>query len=399
MELDFEITHDSNFLEHFLDKRETFKLPAGMVEKLRASNDPYALYGYGRWLYARRKDREALLTATRCFTMAAVNGVADAYHMLSKMCTNGHVVSEDNDLLMLDRELGNYYRSRAEAAGSLLAKLERNVEEFFAGDAAGKEKAINDAREEIGKESASILWMEQLGWFYATTGRNDKAIECYEKCVEEGWNYPIFDLAQIYYQRGNIAYHDSLMEEGIEKEVPLCMMFGCENQGVWDELSASQQEEIREQMSVNLRRGVELGCPECAYVLSFCLTEGLYDFERDLPAAVAYARKGMDLGSHMCCRHLISIMEEDETKKLLPQEMLMTDDEIMMTRLIALRYGDSDMLDDVIEHADEYRRMGYGDEIEKVWRPIWDEENREVEGYDIYDAKEEDDEYDTIGVC
>mgnify|MGYP003326385301 FL=1 len=47
---EFEITHDNAFLERFMDKREFLKIPAEVAGKLFDSNDPYGLYGYGRWL-------------------------------------------------------------------------------------------------------------------------------------------------------------------------------------------------------------------------------------------------------------------------------------------------------------------------------------------------------------
>ncbi len=368
---EFEITHDNAFLERFMDKREFLKIPAEVAGKLFDSNDPYGLYGYGRWLYARRKDREALLVARKCFSIAAENGIADAYHMLSRMCKKGHYVSEENDLLVLDNELGDYFAEKARTGGSLLARLEMNADEYFQGTDREKKKAIKDAEEESKKKSASILWTEQLGWFYDAEGRNDDAIGCYERCIQAGWHYPIYDLAQVYYRRGNIAYHDSLMEEGIEKGVPRCMLYGSEDFSIWEELSAKQQEEIHKRLDVNLKRGVEMGCGDCAYIMSYCLCEGALGFERDLPGAVIYARKGMDLGSYLCCGALLSVMEKEDAEELLPKEMIMTEDEKKMTMLIALRYGDNEIVDDVVACRKDYERMGYGEEIEKVWMPVW----------------------------
>ena len=371
MKHNFEITHDKEFLYRFMDKREVLQLSPEMVERLHSSNDPYGLYGYGQWLYAKHKDKASLLLAYRCFSIAAENGVADAYHMLSRMCRKGHIVSEESDLFKLDNELGDYFAKKAKAAGSQLAKLEINIDEYFRGTAKDKKKAIKDAKEECGKESASILWTEQLGWFYDAEKRNDEAIACYEKCIEEGLYYPIYDLAKIYYDRGNIAYHDSLMEEGIEKGVPKCLLYGYENLEVWDELSESQRDEIHKQMDVNLRHGVELGCSECAYLLSYCLSEGVLGFEQDLPSAVRYAREGIELGSHICCEMLLLIMENEDAATLLPADMLMTDDEKKMIKLFSLRYGNNDVIDEVVACTNDYQRMGYGDEIEKVWMPIW----------------------------
>ncbi|MBR2163073.1 MAG: hypothetical protein IJ954_04260, partial [Bacteroidales bacterium] len=56
MKPDFSITHDQEFLNHFLDYRDIFKLSPDMVIKLRDSKDPYGIYGYGQWLYNVRPD-------------------------------------------------------------------------------------------------------------------------------------------------------------------------------------------------------------------------------------------------------------------------------------------------------------------------------------------------------
>ena len=177
-----------------MDKREVLQLSPEMVERLHSSNDPYGLYGYGRWLYAKHKDKASLLLAYRCFSIAAENGVADAYHMLSRMCMKGHIVSEESDLFKLDNELGDHFAEKAKAAGSQLAKLEINIDEYFRGTAKDKKKAIEEAREESEKESASILWTEQLGWFYDAEKRNGEAIACYEKCIEEVCTTPYMTL-------------------------------------------------------------------------------------------------------------------------------------------------------------------------------------------------------------
>ena len=58
----FEITHDRDFLQHFLTNWRTKSISPQMVEILKenSKSDPYAAYGYGRWLSLLNPDGNSL---------------------------------------------------------------------------------------------------------------------------------------------------------------------------------------------------------------------------------------------------------------------------------------------------------------------------------------------------
>lgn len=367
--IDFEITQDKAFLEHFWDSREIYKLSKQMVEKLRNSEDPYGKYGYGQWLYRVRPDGDnSVKEAQKCFEYADKNGVADAKQMLSYMLYYGDYFNESKGgIWEKNNALALVYNAQAQEADSELARLRQNFDLFYGNIIpTNRAQAIKDAEKRAGDPTASILWTEQLGWFYEDENRTEEAIKLYEKCIEKGLYYPILFLALIYYQRGNIAYYDSLMEEGIEKGVPGCMAWGFENENVWDELSEEQQNEIHQRLATNLYKGVELGNSICAYTLASFKMNGSMGFERDMEEALRIAYKGVEYHMAECCELITDMMISDGIEDELPAEKILSDEEYSMMVLKSARYGNVDRIDDIVFHSGEFIEMGYGDEV-KFW--------------------------------
>lgn len=379
MKPDFAITHDQEFLNHFLDYRDIFKLSPDMVIKLRDSKDPYGIYGYGQWLYNVRPDGdESVKEAMKCFESASGNGVADAKQMLSYMAYIGDSYNEQKGGIWEKCNVTALILNvQAQEEGSLLARLRKNIDLFHGNIIpANREAAIREAEEEASRPGASLLWLEHLGLFYELEERNEEAIKVYEKCVEGGLYYPIFNLALQYYTRGNIAYYESLMEDGIEKGVPACMVWGIENDTVWDELSQEQRDEIHQRMAVNLYKGVELGNNICAYFLASSLFEGSFGFEKNLEEALRIAHKGVSYHDSLCCGLILDIMASEDIEDELPEEMILSDEEYAMVVLKALRYGDTSKLESIVTCCDEFIDMGYGKEM-KYWAGKWNEMQKE----------------------
>ncbi len=76
----FDITPDRNFLQHFLTGWRVKSLSPEMVEKLKANSetDPYAAYGYGRWLSMVNPGGACLKEAEALLLYAGTHGVQDA---------------------------------------------------------------------------------------------------------------------------------------------------------------------------------------------------------------------------------------------------------------------------------------------------------------------------------
>ena len=76
----FDITSTRDFLQHFLTNWRTKSISPEMVEKLKenSKSDPYAAYGYGRWLSLVNPDGKSIRKAELLLTWAGSNGVQDA---------------------------------------------------------------------------------------------------------------------------------------------------------------------------------------------------------------------------------------------------------------------------------------------------------------------------------
>lgn len=367
----FEITNDRKFLQFFMDRRNMYKLAPEMVEKLRNSEDPYGRYGYGCWLMATRPDEDkSLKEAQKCFKYASDNGVADAKEQLSIMHYYGEACNDaKGGIFEKSNVMALILNAQAQEEGSEYAKLQ-NSYDLYMGNLipANKKLAIKRCEEGESQPDASLLWTEQLGWFYEMEGRLEEAVKKYEQCIEGGLYTVYFDLALMYATQGDIENYNLMMEKGIEKEVAACMIYGFENEENWDDLSPEQQEEIHQRLKRNLYRGVELGNGQCAYTLAFYLINGLMGFDKDKSEGLRIVNMGTMYRNMYCF-------------ELAVNEFYLALDakEIRTLQLKALRYGYMDKLEEVMNNADAYEKIGYGDEIRNIWKPKWEQMLKERE--------------------
>ena len=340
-------------------------LPQSMI---MSSDNLYVRYAYGLWLWARRKDSESLRTAFRIFEESADKGIADALQMISRMYYLGEAYDDETGKFVMDRELSQELTVEAIGKGSILAKLRHNRNLYFGTTnvAAAPEAAIAEAeRESSAIFSESILWTEQVGCFYEIEGEREKAIKAYEKCIINGYYAPIYDLALMYLEDGDEDYYKTLMKTGMELGVPDCRILGMENEYRWESLSGDERLDIYRQMKRNLPEGIAHGSGVSAYVLADALLNGKFGYDIDLRMGREYADIALTYGYSAAANLVI------EAAEILDDPEFISDDDLLRLRYDALRYGIEDQLDYVISNKDTYIEMGYGDEIEKVWMPLW----------------------------
>ena len=369
---DFELTEDDKFLSYFLDFKAIRKLPKSMVSKLKRSTKPCARYGYGLWLWLTHKDSESLKTAFKIFEESAANGIADALQLLSRMYYLGEAYDENAGKFVMDRKLSVEMQAQAIEKGSITAKLRRN-RDLYLGTAelkADKEAAIAVAeRESSAIFSESILWTEQLGWYYQLEGETDKAINAYDKCIVNGYYAPILDQALIALDDDDFEYYETLMKIGMKLEIPECYALGFEKESCWDSLDDQDKINIHARLKRNLPEGVSLGNAFCAYVMADALLNGKFGFNIDLGKGKEYADIALTYGYSDAASLLI------EAAETLHDPEFMSDEELLRLRYDALRYGVEDQLDYVIKNKDAYISMGYGDDIESTWMPMWNKKH------------------------
>jgi len=364
---DWKLDHleDEKILKDLLDLRAVRLLPQSMV---MSSDNPYARYAYGVWLWSCGKDSESLKTAFRIFEESADKGIADALQMMSRMYYIGEVYDEETGKFVMDRKLSQELTVQAIGKGSILAKLRHNRNLYFGTTevAADPERAIAEAeRESSAIFSESILWTEQLGWFYEIEDEKEKAIKAYEKCIINGYYAPIYDLALMYLVDGDEAYYETLMKVGMELDVPDCRSLGVENEYRWESLSGDERLDLYRRMKRNLPEGIAQGSGVCAYILADALLNGKFGYDMDLRMGREYADIALTYGCNAAANLVI------EAAETLDDPEFISDDDLLRLRYDALRYGIEEHLDYVIRNKDTYIAMGYGDAIEKVWMPLW----------------------------
>ena len=359
---------DEKVLKDLLDFKAVRLLPQSMVFKLMVSDNPYARYAYGVWLWSRHKDNESLRTAFRIFDESADKGIADALQMMSRMYYLGEAYDEKAGKFVMDRKLSQELTGQAVEKGSILAKLRRNRNLFFGTTEVSEDRAsaIAEAdRESSAIFSESILWTEQLGNYYEIEGEREKAIKTYEKCIINGYYAPIYDLALIYLEDGDEGYYKTLMKLGMDLGVPDCRILGMENEYRWDSLNGDERLDIYRQLDRNLPEGIEQGSGVCAYMLADALLNGKYGYDIDLDWGKEYADRALTYGFNSGASLII------ETAETLDDPEFISNDDLLKLRYDALCYGIEEQLDYVIKNKETYIEMGYGDQIEKVWMPLW----------------------------
>ena len=363
---------DEKVLANLIDFKAVRMLPQSIS---MSSDNPYARYAYGVWLWSCRKDSKSLKKAFRIFEESADKGIADALQMMSRMYYLGEAYDEKTGKFVMDRKLSQDLTSQAVEKGSILAKLRRNRNLFFGTTevSADRASAITEAeRESSAIFSESILWTEQLGWFYEIEDEREKAIKAYEKCIINGYYAPIYDLALMYLEDGDEGYYKTLMKLGMDLGVPDCRILGMENEHRWESLSGDERLDIYRKLNENLSKGIEQGSGICAYILADALLNGKFGYDIDLDRGKEYADRALTYGFSSGASLVIDAAET------LQDPEFISDDDLLKLRYDALRYGIEEQLDYVIKNKETYIEMGYGDQIEKVWMPLWKKNHPEA---------------------
>ena len=147
--------------------------------------------------------------------------------------------------------------------------------------------------------------------------------------------------------------------------MPDCSILGMENKNRWDSLSGDERLEIYRQLNRNLPEGIDRGSGLCAYILADALLNGKFGYDINLDLGKKYADLALTYGFNSGASLII------EAAETLNDPEFISDDELLELRYKALRYGVEEQLDYVIKNKETYVEMGYGDEIEKVWMPMW----------------------------
>ena len=370
------VTHDEQFLRCFRTKERVFCLTDDEVTVLKQTaeqGDAFAQYGYGRWLYYHNPYDGALHEAELLF-LQTKDSLPDALAAYAQMWRYGE--TKDN---VMDIEKSRELMKVAISRGSQLADLQtaryRIFGNFCEAEALGVSKMIEKRLN--GCQECDPAWFTLLAFAYEELGRQEDAIRFYEQAIKLGEIGDYAHLAMLYYQRGNMALYEELMEEGIEKGCALCMIYQSDmSDDDFEELSAEEQQQLHAAVDERLHRGLQLGEGMCAYFLFSHYYYGGLGYTVDIPKAFAYLEQGVRLG----CTNCMTEQAMEAQSAGLPDRSLTPGDKAELW-LRAARYSPSD--DNALYYlqrvSDPAFLLRHKDELERYWQPRFKEMTEEEE--------------------
>ena len=374
METTFEITHDREFLQHFLTRWRTLSISPEMVERLKNSDDYYACYGYGRWLYFANPDGNSLKEAQEKLTLAANYGdVADAFAALAPMYYDGTVESDK-----VNREMHTFLMYKAQTEGSELAQYLTLINTIFGDYGFKKDPAeaadILEKHLEKHPDSDPIYW-DLLGMAHEQL-EHDEAIKYFQKSIEMGNSESYYSLANYYYDLGDKNLFQKFAEEGMAKGSVNChrLLASFMDPEEFEALTVEKQKELHEEMDRGLRYAVEHYDRRACYLLAFYLYYGQLGYDSNATEAIRIAKRGCELGYGLCFELLATIHDNDENT---PDEMRISQKELAVLYLQALRMDviSNEALEKVARAYMAKQLPQQDEEIEKMWLPKYYEQS------------------------
>ena len=362
MQTTFEITPGREFLQHFLTTWRTKSISPQMLDRLKSNKDtdPYAAYGYGRWLSVVNPGGDCLKEA-EALLMWAVQAVPDAKAALALMYYDGRVASGKADPLMyafLMQEKPGEWSELRQVVG-----LENGI--FGEHGIPMNPALIADIlRGQIDKHpDVDTLYYELLGWALADD-EPAKAEEAFRTVIGRGDTEGYFGLANLLRKQGRQDEADAVAKEGARKGDFRCRrLWAAMEQEDFEKLPRERQEALHKEISEGQDYAIAhhdiyaCYCKGCNYYL------GALGFEQDFIKALEPLQRGLEMGDGRCAWLLAIIQESGE----LPAELQMKPSQTALLRLQSVRMGEHD-LDNLTSLAKAYvcgLLPEHEDEIEK----------------------------------
>ena len=361
------ITHDWQFLQHFLTKERIARLTDDDVALLRrqaAAGDAYAKYGLGRWLYYMSPTDHSIREAEELFL--AASSVADARAAYALMWHYG-----DTKENRMDIEKSNSLLDEAALWGSSLAQQQQARFRIFGLFCEAEPETV--AREIAQKKTCYAdcypMWHTLLAYAYEQLDRKDEAVEEYNLAIKGGEVACYAHLAAIYKERGNMALYDSLMEEGISKGSAACCIHRADmEEEDFRQLPPDEQQQLHEQLAFQLEKGLAMGDGICAYYLWANYYCGTLGFTEDEQKAVQYLKRGALLGDVNCIERIAMLHFDQEW----PEQMSRTERFELWLRAARYLPDDKEALYHLKYANDEAFLLRHKEELEKYWKPQWE---------------------------
>ena len=357
MQKTFEITPDRNFLQHFLTGWRVKSLSPEMVEKLKAcsESDPYAAYGYGRWLSLVNPGGECLKKAEVLLTWAGTNGVQDANAALAQMYLDGRTEADKAMPQMHAFLMDTSYK-----AGSELAQV-MTMENTIFGDYGFREDPALVAdilQKHIEKHpECDTLYYDLLGMALEDTDP-EAAEKAFRVNIDRGDNESYYSLASLYESAGDWDRACLVADEGARNGAVNCRRFKARmSQEDFLALSGEEQEALHREISEGLDYAIAHHDRYACFLKGICLYYGNLGYTEDIIQALEPLERGCEMG-HGNCFWLKSVILHELGRG-----------GVAKASLQAARLGDREQftLEQVARGYVSRELSNHAEEIEELW--------------------------------
>ena len=357
MQKTFEITPDRNFLQHFLTGWRVKSLAPEMVEKLKAcsESDPYAAYGYGRWLSLVNPGGKCLKEAEVLLTWAGSSGVQDANAALAQMYFDGRT---EADKAM--PKMHAFFMDTSYKAGSELAQV-MTMENTIFGDYGFREDPALVAdilQKHIEKHpECDTLYYDLLGMALEDTDP-EAAQKAFRVNIDRGDNESYYSLASLYQSAGDWDRACLVADEGARNGAVNCRRFKARmSQEDFLALSGEEQEALHREISEGLDYAIAHHDRYACFLKGICLYYGNLGYTEDIIQALEPLERGCEMG-HGNCFWLKSVILHELGRG-----------GVAKASLQAARLGDREQftLEQVARGYVSRELSNHAEEIEELW--------------------------------
>ena len=353
----FDITPDRNFLQHFLTGWRVKSLSPEMVEKLKSSSktDPYAAYGYGRWLSMVNPGGACLKEAEVLLTWAGSNGVQDANAALAQLYFDGRTEANKANPGMHAFLMDSSYKLGSELAQVMTMENTIYGDYGFPEDPALVADILQKHMEK--HPDCDTLYYDLLGLALQDTDPA-AAEKAFRASIDRGDIDSYYTLAALYRSQGEEARACAVAEEGARKGAVNCRRFkaGME-QDAFLALPEEQQEALHREIAEGLDYAIEHHDRYACFLKGCCLYFGNLGYPEDAVQALEPLERGCQMGHSSCFWLKANILHELDRKG------------VAKASLQAARLGDREQftLEQVARGYVSGELSQYTEEIETLW--------------------------------
>lgn len=378
--------HAMRLLLMILDTRQRlFALTESQVSQMKDfAEKGYALsqYAYGRWLEATRPDKDALGTANEYFKKAEQGGIPDALYAQAVLMRAGHYGQVDleeslrmiNDAMEKDSPLATRYILLQAVYGWNNNEVNPQYTINIL-----KEWLNNDESDDIGV--VDPMYYDILGEAYMELGDKANAEKYFYKAINMGYKESWADLCLLYTEEKD--FYVTMLKKGCEEGDALCYtLLAAYYMDHYDDYDSKQQKEITARIQHLLTQASKRGNDTAPYFMGESYYYERYGFEKDNDKAWDWFIEGSHRDNGDAYMMLaIMISEGDNPYKV-------SDGLMEYCAIMALRNGNDDVLDVVVENYRNGDFTDYAAEIEQYYIPKYEKRHEN----DDEDEEEEEEE-------